>query len=61
MRARDIPLDEDGDIPSCTCFHMWDDHRRGGGACTRLDSYGEPCACPGYDRDPNNDAEEGTP
>lgn len=58
MRARDIALDADGDIPPCTCFHPWKAHRRGGRACTNLDSYGFPCKCPGYDRDPNGDDEE---
>lgn len=32
----------------CECDHGRADHKRGGGSCKGLDSYGQPCACPSY-------------
>ena len=52
-----VRVDAHGDIPSCTCRHVVERHPRGG-RCTGRDSYDQPCACPAYDRDPNEDAEE---
>jgi hypothetical protein len=39
----------------CTCAHLSHQHGvDGAGYCRALDSYGEPCACPGFERDPND-------
>lgn len=41
------------DIICCTCGHWSDEHRRSGGSCQGLCSYGLRCGCPSLEPDPN--------
>lgn len=33
----------------CSCKHLYELHRTGGGRCLGLDSYSIPCECPSYE------------
>lgn len=44
----------DSEHELCTCTHSRRLHRRDG-RCTGTDSYDQRCACPSFERDPDND------
>lgn len=46
---------------TCTCGHDDNEHARGRGRCTGLDSYDCPCACPSFEHDTNLDDEHREP